>query len=76
MAKIGSRGRTRRLCPIYFEEKCSISAFRIKLIRQNQHLLCHYTFTTFTTRFTTHFYMQVYARGEGRNRAVHVRFQG
>jgi hypothetical protein len=56
--KIGSRGRTRRLFPIYFEEKFSISTFRIKLIRQNPYLLRHYSFTTFTTRFTTHFQIE------------------
>ena len=55
MGCIGSRGRTRRLFPIFYKEKNSILPFRIKLILQNQHLPGNYSFTTFTTRFTTHF---------------------
>jgi len=35
----GSRGRARRLFPIYFEEKYSVFPFGIKLILQNQCLL-------------------------------------
>ena len=51
MAKIGSRGRARRLFPIYFKGNFGVFSNGIKLIFQNPHLLQNYPFATFTTHF-------------------------